>query len=101
MACFAQIDSNNLVTTVIVADQNFIDSGAMGDPDSWIETSYGTRDGVHYDENGKPSADQSLAFRLNYAGIGYTYDRNADAFIPPADPTRSSDGTGATGATGP
>ena len=45
-------------------------------------TSYNTRGGVHY-TNGEPSADQSKAFRKNYAGIGYTYDETRDAFIPP------------------
>lgn len=45
-------------------------------------TSYNTRGGVHY-VNGEASADQSKAFRKNYAGIGYTYDVTRDAFIPP------------------
>ncbi|WP_288955250.1 hypothetical protein [uncultured Polaribacter sp.] len=45
-------------------------------------TSYNTRGGVHYTD-GAPSADQSKAFRKNYAGIGYTYDETRDAFIPP------------------
>ena len=47
-------------------------------------TSYNTRGGIHYDpETGEPSADQSKAFRGNYAGIGFTYDEELDAFIPP------------------
>jgi len=47
-------------------------------------TSYNTRGGVHYDsETNEASADQSKAFRKNYAGIGYTYDHSRDAFIPP------------------
>jgi hypothetical protein len=47
-------------------------------------TSYNTRGGVHYDpETNEPSADQSKAFRKNYAGIGYTYDETRNAFIPP------------------
>jgi hypothetical protein len=45
-------------------------------------TSYNTRGGVHYTD-GQPSADQSKAFRKNYAGLGYTYDSERDAFIPP------------------
>ena len=50
----------------------------------WIQTSYNTRGGVHYNqETGEPSADQSKALRKNYAGIGFTYDRDKDAFIPP------------------
>ena len=47
-------------------------------------TSYNTRGGVNYDpETGEPSEDQSKAFRGNYAGIGFTYDEDLDAFIPP------------------
>lgn len=49
-----------------------------------LRTSYNTYGGVHYDpETGEPSADQSKALRFNYAGIGYTYDEERDAFIPP------------------
>jgi hypothetical protein len=52
--------------------------------DGWIyrRTSYNTRGGVHYTD-GQPSADQSKAFRKNYAGLGYMYDAIRDAFIPP------------------
>lgn len=83
MAHFAQIE-NGVVTSVIVAEQDFIDSGAVGDPASWIQTLYNTRGGVHYNPNSnEPSADQSKALRKNYAGIGYTYDAQRDAFIPP------------------
>ena len=47
-------------------------------------TSYNTKGGVHYDPvTNEPSADQSKAFRKNYAGVGYTYDESRDAFIPP------------------
>jgi hypothetical protein len=47
-------------------------------------TSYNTRGGVHYDPvTNEPSADQSKAFRKNYAGVGYTFDHSRDAFIPP------------------
>jgi len=49
-----------------------------------VRTSYNTRGGVHYDPaTGEPSADQSKALRYNFAGIGYTYDEERDAFIPP------------------
>jgi hypothetical protein len=52
--------------------------------DGWIykRTSYNTRGGVHYTD-GQASADQTKAFRKNYAGLGYTYDSERDAFIPP------------------
>ena len=74
MSHFAQIDENNIVTQVIVADQDFIDSGAVGDPTKWIQTSYNTHGGEH--PEGRP-------LRKNFAGIGYTYDATRDAFIPP------------------
>ena len=101
MAYFAQIDANNTVIQVIVADHEFINSGAVGNPNSWIETSMNTRNGVYYDpETGEPAADQSLALRENYAGIGYAYDPIQDAFFPPKESTLPPQ-QGATGATGP
>ena len=75
MSHFAQIDENNIVTNVIVAEQDFIDTGAVGDPSKWIQTSYNTQGGEHK-LGGTP-------LRKNYAGIGYTYDKGYDAFIPP------------------
>lgn len=75
MSHFAQIDKNNIVIQVIVAEQDFIDSGAVGDPNSWIQTSYNTRGGQH--PEGRP-------LRKNYAGQGYYYDSERDAFIPPS-----------------
>jgi len=84
MAHFAKIE-NGIVTTVIVAEQDFIDHLLLLNPgEQWIQTSYNTRGGVHYDPvTGEPSADQSKALRKNYAGIGYTYDSAIDAFIAP------------------
>ena len=64
MSHFAKLE-NNIVTQVIVAEQDFINSGHVGDSFLWVQTSY----------NGN--------FRKNYAGIGYTYDKVRDAFIPP------------------
>jgi hypothetical protein len=75
MSHFAQIDDNDTVIQVIVAEQDFINSGAVGDPSRWIQTSYNTMGGVHR-LGGTP-------LRKNYAGIGYTYHRQLDAFIPP------------------
>jgi len=75
MAHFAQIDGNNIVAQVIVADQETINTGLFGDPATWIQTSYNTRGGVHT-QGGTP-------LRKNYAGIGYSYDATRDAFIPP------------------
>ena len=81
MAHFAQIDETNTVTRVIVAEQDFINSGAVGNPALWIQTSYNTRGGVHYGQDGQP--DGGVALRANYAGIGYSYDYINDVFIPP------------------
>lgn len=88
MAHFAEIkwDSpkrkNGKVVRVIVAEQGFINSGVVGDSFNWIQTSYNTRGGVHYDpQTGLP--DDGFPLRYNYAGVGYTYDADLDAFIPP------------------
>ena len=75
MAHFAEINEDNIVVRVIVADQSFIDSGAVGVPNKWVKTSYNTYGGVHR-LGGTP-------LRKNYAGIGYAYDPDRDAFIPP------------------
>ena len=81
MAHFARIDENNIVTQVLVVGndqehrgQEFL-SNDLGLGGTWIKTSYSTQGGVHLD-NGIP-------LRKNYAGIGYTYDEQRDAFIPP------------------
>jgi len=79
MAHFAQLDDNNIVTQVIVVanDELLLDGvesevkgilfckSLFGGDTKWKQTSY----------NGN--------FRKNYAGIGYTYDAQRDAFIPP------------------
>lgn len=62
---YAEIAADGTVLRVIVASEAFIMSGAVGDPDTWVET----------------SLDGSK--RKNYAGKGYKYDNVRDAFIPP------------------
>ena len=84
MAHFARI-KNGIVDFVTVGrddDENREDELAH---DGWIyrRTSYNTRGGVHHGSYGQPSANQSKAFRKNYAGIGYSFDAERDAFIPP------------------
>lgn len=81
MAHFARIDENNIVTQVLVIDQETINTGLFGDPNSFIQTSYNTKGGVHYGPDGNP--DGGVALRKNYAGVGFTYDKERDAFIPP------------------
>jgi|TARA_R110002124_G_scaffold58328_1_gene162508 hypothetical protein len=73
MSHFAKIE-DNLVTTVIVAEQDFIDT-LEG---TWVQTSYNTRGGVHYGQDNNP--DGGVALRKNYAGIGMIYDSVKDAF---------------------
>jgi len=83
MAHYAKV-LDGVVVTVIVAEEEFFDSFVDSSPGKWIQTSYNTRNGIHYNpETGEPSADQTKALRKNYAGIGYTYDSQRDAFIPP------------------
>jgi len=66
---------NGVVTQVIVAEANFFDSFIDTSPGKWIQTSYNTHAGVH-SQGGTP-------LRKNFAGIGFTYDKTRDAFIPP------------------
>ena len=63
MSHFAKINSSNIVTEVIVAEKDFINSGVVGDEFLWVQTSYNNN------------------FRKNFAGIGDTYDKTKDAFI--------------------
>ena len=93
MAHYALLDTSNTVTRVIVGrDEDDLVDGIA----SWeqyygafhvqrcLRTSYNTVGGIHYNaETGEPSEYQTKAFRKNYAGIGYTYDEERDAFIPP------------------
>ena len=65
MSHFAEIDGNGLVKRVIVAEQDFIDSGAVGDTANWIQTSYNN------------------SIRKQFAGPGFTYDKTKDKFIAP------------------
>jgi len=70
MSYFAEISgSSNIVIRVIVAEQDFIDSGAVGSGSNWVKTSK----------------------EENYAGIGYTYDKDSKIFSPPlyAEPSGS------------
>jgi len=64
MSYFAQVQ-NGIVRRVIAAEQDFIDSGAVGDPATWVQTFYNNN------------------IRYRFAGIGYTYDSQRDAFIAP------------------
>jgi hypothetical protein len=74
MAHFAKVNGG-IVEQVIVAEPDFFDTFVDSSPGEWIQTSYNTYGGVHK-TGGTP-------LRKNYAGIGYTYDKERDAFIAP------------------
>ena len=83
MAHFAKV-VNGVVEKVIVAEQSFIDNFIDNSPGQQIQTSYNTHGGIHYEPNSQtPREDQSGALRYNYAGEGYLYDAEADAFYEP------------------
>ena len=70
MAHYAKVE-NGVVTNVLVAEQDFVDTQAG----AWVQTSYNTHGGQHR-QGGTP-------LRKNYAGVGYTYDSTKDAFYAP------------------
>jgi len=74
MAHYAKV-TDGIVTKVIVAEADFFDNFVDDTPGQWIQTSYNTHGGVH--------ALGGTPLRKNFAGIGFTYDANKDAFIPP------------------
>lgn len=82
MANFAKVQ-NGLVVKVIVVEPEFFDTFVDDSPGEWIQTSYNTRGGIHYQSNMEPSEDQTKALRKNFASLGFTYDKTRDAFIPP------------------
>jgi hypothetical protein len=83
MAHFAKVQ-NGLVTQVIVAEPEFFETFVDTSPGEWIQTSYNTRGVKHYNsQTNELSENQSKALRKNYAGIGFSYDVNKDAFIHP------------------
>jgi hypothetical protein len=73
MAHFAKVQDGKVVQ-VIVAEPDFFETFVDTSPGEWVQTSYNTHGGQH--PEGRP-------LRKNYAGIGFTYDRVRDAFIPP------------------
>ena len=73
MSHFAKVVDGK-VTQVIVAEPEFFQTFVDSSPGEWIQTSYNTHGGQH--PEGRP-------LRKNYAGIGFTYDKTRDAFIPP------------------
>ena len=73
MSHFAKVCDGKVVQ-VIVAEQEFFATFVDTSPGEWIQTSYNTYGGQH--PEGRP-------LRGNYAGIGFTYDRENDVFYAP------------------
>ena len=74
MGHFAKV-KDGIVTQVIVAEPDFFETFVDSSVGEWIQTSYNTKGGLHT-QGGTP-------LRKNYAGIGFSYDSELDAFIPP------------------
>lgn len=86
MAHWAEINESNIVTRVLVGSNEDPDEGYQWLIDNlggtWIKTSYNAIGGKRRNPETCEITDQP-GFRKNYAGIGYTWDENRDAFIPP------------------
>lgn len=74
MGHFAKVVDGK-VTQVIVAEADFFQTFVDSSPGEWIQTSYNTQGNQHI-QGGTP-------LRGNFAGVGFTYDRTLDVFIPP------------------
>ena len=80
MAHFAKVVEGTVTQVIVIDDlvedrgQDFINNELKLEG-TWIQTSYNTKGGQHLN-GGTP-------LRKNYAGIGYSYDAELDAFIPP------------------
>lgn len=93
MAHYAWLDKKNIVVHIMPGRDEDVEVDDISDWEDHyskisgykvLRTSYNTHGGIHYDNaTGEPSGDQSKSFRGNYAGIGYKYYEDLDAFVPP------------------
>jgi len=97
MAHFAKIGLNSKVIAVHGLDNNKMLNASNVEDETvgvqeltrihgwplWVQTSYNTRGGKYYNNDGTLAADQSKALRGNYAGIGYIWDEDNNLFFPP------------------
>lgn len=74
MSHFAKVLDGKVIQ-VIVAEPEFFETFIDSSPGEWLQTSFNTYGGIHL-KNGTP-------LRKNYAAVGFTYDKEKDAFIPP------------------
>jgi hypothetical protein len=83
MSHFAKV-CDGVVLNVIVAEPEFFEGFVDTIPGDYIQCSYNTRGGIHYQPNSNnPSEDQSKALRKNFPSKGWSYNSTLDAFIPP------------------
>ena len=81
MAHYAKV-LDRIVQQVIVAEEDFFEGFVDSSPGEWIQTSYNTKGGIHYDsETNEPDGGEAL--RYNYAFMNCHYDEDADAFYSP------------------
>ena len=78
MAHYAKVN-NGIVEEIIVAEAGFFDTFIDSSPGAWIQTSYNTRGGKHYDQDS--NEDGGTPLRKNYAKIDHPYDLTRDAFL--------------------
>ena len=85
MAHYAKVEDGLVTSVLVVPDEHEGDGEAylngLGLEGRWVQTSYNTRGNVHYGQDGEP--DGGVALRYNYAGVGYAYDEDRDAFVAP------------------
>ena len=82
MAHYAKVNSNNIVEEVFKFSDNDFPSIELPEGYQWVKTSFNTIGGVHLDPNTN-QPDNGIPFRKNYAGAGYIWDPERDAFYPP------------------
>lgn len=91
MAHWAELDENNIVLRVTVGSNDDPDEGYqwlinnLGG--TWVKTSYNAVAGDRVHPENREVVEVGGGFRKNYAGVGFTYDANLDAFIPPRPQT--------------
>lgn len=102
MAHFAKLDENNVVTQVVVVSNDVATTEDAGvsflrnlykEPTAnWKQTSYNTKLGKYWTyTDGYPTehADQSKAFRINFAGIGWVWNEEIQGFVEGLQPHAS------------
>jgi hypothetical protein len=81
MSHFAKVLDGKVIQ-VIVAEPEFFNTFVDTSPGQWIQTSYNTKGGIHYQSDGATPSG-GVALRGNYAGVGHTYDVINDVFYAP------------------